>query len=79
MFLPIYIYVSIYICVFLPMYIYISFFIIMIYVTVEKSHGQGNLGGYSPWGCKKSYTTENACSVCIIYLSIIISGRGQRE
>ena len=51
----------------------------MIYVTVEKSHGQRNLGGCSPWGCKESYTTEHAHSVSIIiYLSIII-WRGQKE
>ena len=25
---------------------------------VEKSHGQRSLGGYSPWGCKESDTTE---------------------
>ena len=23
-----------------------------------KSHGQRNLVGYSPWGCKESHTTE---------------------
>ena len=26
----------------------------------EKSHGQRNLVGYSPWDCKESYTTEHA-------------------
>ena len=25
-----------------------------------KSHGQRSLGGYSPWGCKESDTTEHA-------------------
>ena len=25
-----------------------------------KSHGQRSLAGYSPWGCKKSDTTEHA-------------------
>ena len=25
-----------------------------------KSHGQGSLVGYSPWGCKESDTTEHA-------------------
>ena len=27
----------------------------------RKSHGQKSLGGYSPWGCKKSDMTEHAC------------------
>ena len=25
---------------------------------IGKSHGQGSLAGYSPWGCKESDTTE---------------------
>ena len=31
-----------------------------------KSHGQRSLVGYSPWGCKESYTTEQ-----LHFLSII--------
>ena len=27
-----------------------------------KSHGRRSLVGYSPWGCKESDTTEQACS-----------------
>ena len=27
-------------------------------ILAEKSHGQRNLTGYSPWGCKESDTTE---------------------
>ena len=29
-------------------------------LCLEKSHGQGSLEGYSPWGCKESDTTEHA-------------------
>ena len=25
---------------------------------LRKSHGQRSLAGYSPWGCKESYTTQ---------------------
>ena len=28
------------------------------YYCLDKSHGQKNLVGYSPWGCKESDTTE---------------------
>ena len=28
------------------------------YFCLEKSQRQGSLGGYSPWGCKESDTTE---------------------
>ena len=27
-------------------------------VLAWRSHGQRSLGGYSPWGCKESDTTE---------------------
>ena len=27
-----------------------------------KSHRQRSLVGYSPWGCKESYTTEQLCA-----------------
>ena len=26
-----------------------------------RCHGQRNLAGYSPWGCKESDTTEHVC------------------
>ena len=29
-----------------------------IYSCLENPHGQRNLAGYSPWGCKESDTTE---------------------
>ena len=34
----------------------------------EESHGQRNLVGYNPWGCKESDTTEqlSACLPCAI-------------
>ena len=32
----------------------------------RKSHGQKNLAGYSPWGCKKSDTTK-WLSLCKLY------------
>ena len=28
------------------------------YSSLENPHGQGNLVGYNPWGCKESDTTE---------------------
>ena len=28
------------------------------YSCLEQSHGQRSLAGYSPWGCKESYSTE---------------------
>ena len=28
------------------------------YSCLENSHGQRNLAGYSPWGCKQSDMTE---------------------
>ena len=28
------------------------------YSCLENPHGQRSLGGYSPWGCKESDTTE---------------------
>ena len=34
----------------------------------EKSHGQGNLVGYSPWGCKELDTAEQ---LHILYMSVI--------
>ena len=38
------------------------------YSCLENSHGQRNLAGYSPWGCKESDTTEqvstHAQTVC---------------
>ena len=30
----------------------------------EKSHGQGNPGGYSPWGPKESETTKHNKNSC---------------
>ena len=30
------------------------------YSYLENPHGQRNLVGYSPWGCKESDTTEHA-------------------
>ena len=32
------------------------------YFLLGKSHGQRSLVGYSPWGCKESNTTEQACT-----------------
>ena len=34
----------------------------------EESHGQRNLLGYNPWGCKESDTTEqlSACLPCAV-------------
>ena len=29
---------------------------------LEESHGQSNLAGYSPWGCKGLDTTEQLCT-----------------
>ena len=37
-----------------------------------KSHGQMNLAGYNPWGCKESYTTEHACTALLLY--VLMSG-----
>ena len=37
-----------------------------------KSHGQRNLVGYSPWGCKELDTTEEACNIDV-YVFIHIS------
>ena len=31
------------------------------YSCLENSKKQRSLAGYSPWGCKESYTTEHAC------------------
>ena len=42
------------------------------YSTPGKSHGQRNLVGYSPWGCKELDTTEDACNIDI-YVFIHIS------
>ena len=36
-----------------------------------ESHGQRNLGGYSPWGCKELDTTERltlSLSVNVLYI-----------
>ena len=30
------------------------------YSCMEKSHGQSNVVGYSPWGCKESEVTEHS-------------------
>ena len=33
----------------------------LLYFCLEKSHGQGSLAGYSPWGHKELDPTEHAC------------------
>ena len=30
--------------------------------SIGKSHGEGSLAGYSPWGHKESDMTEHACT-----------------
>ena len=35
-----------------------------------KSHGQRNLAGYSPWGCKESDTTEKLSMNAYPYMQI---------
>ena len=37
------------------------------YSCLENPHGQRSLVGYSPWGCKKSDTTEQLSKHIIIF------------
>ena len=37
------------------------------YSCLENPHGQRNLAGYSPWGCKESDTTEQLSMHTHIY------------
>ena len=37
-----------------------------------KSHGQGSLAGYSPWGCKELDTTEHECTHAFVSISEIV-------
>ena len=40
----------------------------------EEFHGQRSLGGYSPWGCKESDTTERlTLPLPLIYNGILLS------
>ena len=42
-----------------------------------ESHGQRSLGGYSPWGHKKSDTTEHECVYICIYIADSLCCRGE--
>ena len=47
------------VCIYIYVYVYIYIYINTPVFLMGKSHWQGILKGYSPWGCKESHTAEH--------------------
>ena len=45
----------------------------------EEFHGQRNLAGYSPWGCKESDTTEQLSLFMETWRIMVFSGKESKQ
>ena len=42
----------------------------------EKSHGQGSMAGYSPWGCKElDMTKQQQCTKELLFKRVVLTLR----